>query len=73
MQNSATVLLHFTCSDLPDLVTIGYMTFKTSLSYPGPYVATNAIDSVTLHRNAKTKINARSAVVIIHAVLVIKL
>ena len=31
MQNSTTVLLHFTSSDLPDMVTIGYMTFKTSL------------------------------------------
>ena len=36
MQNSTTVLLHFTCSDLLDVVTIGLMTFKTSLYIPRP-------------------------------------
>ena len=31
MRNSTTVLLHFTCSDLPEKVDIGYMFFKTQI------------------------------------------
>ena len=36
MQNSTTVLLHFTCSDLPKKVDVGYMSFKTQIYVPKP-------------------------------------
>ena len=36
MQSSTTVLLHFTCSDLPEKVVIGYMSFKTQIYIPKP-------------------------------------
>ena len=51
MQNSTTVLLHFTSLSLPNMVNTGYMTFKTRvyIGYPSPYDASNAIVSGMLH------------------------
>ena len=64
MQNSTTMLLHFTCSVLLDFMTIGYVTFKTSLYIPRPLLCykCNRFDHVASKCKNKDRCSQRGGV-----------